>query len=228
MRVYPFLLLVAVFCCETRKAGAQVFHFDDTLCVIMKTTAQSPAHGYLEIFNDINLDTSLRWRASFSSIPSAWTVTFDDQNAFHTPLLEGDSADFVLYDSMVIPQKLIIGALTNNTAGAGSVDFDVFDPADPSSLRTVQFRFIITEAPSDVEVSQQQQPAFDSENLYLKNLPVPGRLQLYSVSGKKILEQKIDNSLFSFRELAAGGYIVVVTDEHDKRFSFSFCTSGNQ
>src|SRR6187401_1595447 len=109
---------------------SQAFQFQQTYTLIIKTTAQSPAHWYLEIDNLCGTDTMLRWKADLSQIPPGWTMTFDDQDNFYNNVQDGDSADFTLLDSLSFPQKLIIGAFTNNIPASVSAFFYVWNPAD--------------------------------------------------------------------------------------------------
>lgn len=131
---------------------AQVFYFLQTSTTIVKTTAQSPAHWYLEINNNVGVDTTLRWKADLSAIPPGWDINMDDQNSNHTNLQNGDSADFVLFGGLSVPQKLIIGAATNNIPGTASAFFDIYDPHDTASHVTIEYNFIITQATGFVSV----------------------------------------------------------------------------
>ena len=130
-------------------ALGQAFQFPVQAATIIKTTLQSPAHAYLEIMNAAGADTLLRWRADCSTIPAGWVINFDDGNAYYSPLHTGDSADFTLFDSLAFPQKLIIGATTNNVPGTGTVYFDIWNPADTVAPTVIQYDFIIS-LPSSV------------------------------------------------------------------------------
>jgi hypothetical protein len=125
-------------------AAAQVFHFNNTSTTLQLDVTASPAHWYIEIFNDVGVDTTLRWKSNFVNIPGAWTIQFDVETALFTNIKSGDSADFILADSLLFPQKLIIGAFTNNTPATGSVFFDIYLPSDPAGKVTIEFFFIIT------------------------------------------------------------------------------------
>ena len=37
----------------------------------------------MEIFNDIGIDTTLRWKCHYSNVPAQWNANFDDQNMFY-------------------------------------------------------------------------------------------------------------------------------------------------
>lgn len=123
---------------------AQVFHFNDSSTTLIKTTDQTPAHWYLEIENDCGTDTMLRWKSHFVNCPPEWEINFDTQGGYFFPVLDGDSADFILQDTLDSPQKLIIGNHTNNTPGHGSVFFDIYDPNFPGYVTTIEYEFIIT------------------------------------------------------------------------------------
>ena len=137
------ILFVVLFLVQLN-AAAQLFYFEDTSAVLIKTVNQSPAHWYLEILTDSPTDTTLRWKAHFVSVPSAWQINFDDQTTNHSPVEDGDSADFVLFGSPEYPQKLIIGATLNNTPGHGFVYFDIYDPLTPQDVQTISYEFIIS------------------------------------------------------------------------------------
>lgn len=137
-------ILFAVLCLIQLHTAAQLFYFEDTSAVLIKTVNQSPAHWYLEILTDSPTDTTLRWKAHFVSVPAAWQINFDDQTTNHSSVEDGDSADFVLFGSPEYPQKLIIGATLNNTPGHGFVYFDIYDPFTPQDVQTISYEFIIT------------------------------------------------------------------------------------
>lgn len=201
-------LLIMLWLFFTNTMFAQVFHFQNTTATIIKTTAQSPAHWYLEIYNDIGIDTTLRWKADISNVPAAWTITFDDENNFYNNLQTGDSADFTLYDSLQFPQKLIIGAFTNNVPATGSVFIDVYDPANPSAAVTIEYLFIITNpvgvlttepAPSILKIRANKISFFFKE-------PTPFRI--ISETGSVVYSGNIQNGIYDFSKLLHGAYFV--------------------
>ena len=123
---------------------AQSFHIDDTSVVLIKNTSQSPAHWYIEILSDLTVDTTLRWQTTFSNIPPDWEINFDTQSTNHPIIQDGDSADFTLLSGLGFPQKLIIGAMLNNTPGNGIVYFDIYNPNAPSFKQTISYEFIVS------------------------------------------------------------------------------------
>ena len=123
---------------------SQTFHFVDTSTTLIKNTDQSPAHWYLEIYNDVGVDTMLRWKAVFENIPPQWSVQLDDQDNLTTNIQDGDSADFTLFYGLAFPQKLIIGVTFNGVPGSGSVYFDIYDPDNPTVIQRIQYRFIVS------------------------------------------------------------------------------------
>jgi hypothetical protein len=143
--------LLIIFILLGKVANAQVFHFVNTHTVLIKDITQSPVHWYLEIYNDLNIEDTLRWKAHFVNCPPQWDINFDTQSGYWYPVLDGDSADFELMDSLDFPQKLIIGNATNLTPGHGSVFFDIYDPQNPTNLVTIEFEFIITPVGAGVE-----------------------------------------------------------------------------
>ena len=191
-------------------ANAQVFHFADSSTTLIKTTKQSPAHWYLEIFNDAAIDTTLRWKANFVDIPAEWSISFDTQAGYFNPIYSGDSADFALMDSMLFPQKLIIGAFTNNTPGEGSVFMDIYDPADPSGLVTIQYEFIITESFSGIhEFTNESSYSIRSDKIefYFKEATP---YSIISASGQIVKSGNTKNSNCDISDLSEGIYFISV------------------
>ena len=61
---------------------SQSFHFVNDSTALIKDTDQSPAHWYIEVYNDAGVDTVLRWKAFFQNIPAAWQIDLDDQTNY--------------------------------------------------------------------------------------------------------------------------------------------------
>lgn len=130
---------------------AQVFHISDSSALLVKTTSQSPAHWYIEVFSDSPTDTMLRWKAThFDNIPPEWEISMDDQTVSHANVVVGDSADFNLLANQPFATKLIIGAMLNGTTGHGICYFDVYLPEDPSRIQTISYEFIVTPATNGI------------------------------------------------------------------------------
>ncbi|MGV3612956.1 MAG: hypothetical protein ACO1N0_18495 [Fluviicola sp.] len=124
---------------------AQVFHVSDSSALLVKTTSQSPAHWYIQVYSDCPVDTTLRWKAThFDNIPPEWEISMDDQTISHFNVAVGDSADFNLLANQPFATKLIIGAMLNGTPGHGICYFDVYLPEDPSQFQTISYEFIVT------------------------------------------------------------------------------------
>lgn len=181
------LIIVLSVCSIT---NAQVFHFDTHSTTLVKTTEQSPAHWYIEIFSDITMDTTLRWKAFFSTIPSAWQISLDDQTNYTNNIQDGDSSDFTLFAGLAFPQKLIIGASLNNEPGTGSVFLKIYDPEFPSYSDTIEFRFIVS-AVGIVELVNEGIIKIENNVLTLAN-ENPASLKVYDSSGRLI----VDDSTF--------------------------------
>lgn len=213
-------LFSLLLCLITYQASAQVFSFQDTSTTLIKTTDQSPAHWYLEIFNDISIDTTLRWKASFDpALPTQWVITFDDQNNFYNPVNDGDSADFTLYANPAFPQKLIIGAILNNTAGTASVYFDIYDPANPSVVQTIEYRFVISmgsgtwgteELSGEEQWFTQSGRSFEFPDEFHSNEVV-----LYDLKGNRVCSKSIESSSVTIpTTVESGVYFITMKSEH--------------
>jgi hypothetical protein len=189
-------LLFFTFCLLffAHAAVAQVFNFPQTSTTIIKTTAQSPAHWYIEIENLANVDTILRWKADCSNIPAGWTISFDDQNNYYTNVHTGDSADFILYDSLSIPQKLIIGAATNNIAASASVFMEVYIPGDTAPHQVIEYQFVITPATGIESISGEQEIQFlpGAINCSFK---VPTQCSIVSLTGQTLFSGRIEKEI---------------------------------
>jgi len=148
MKKYIWCLILTL--CHIHFSFGQIFHFDEDSTVLIKDVSQSPAHWYLEIFNDIGIDTTLRWKCHYSNVPAQWNANFDDQNMFYPTVLSGDSADFILYSGLSFPQKLIIGVTLNGTPGIGTYYFDIYNPETPDQFVTIQYHFIVSQSSTEL------------------------------------------------------------------------------
>lgn len=197
-------------------SNAQSFHFNDTVTSLIKTTDESPAHWYLEVLNDVLVDTTLRWKASFgSNLPPQWVISFDDQNNFYNPINDGDSADFTLQAAPAFPQKLIIGADLNNTAATASVFFDIYDPADPSFVQTIEYHFVISMGSGTWNTEEITSP----ENWFTQSgrtFVFPEEFEsneviLYDVSGSRVYDVKVEsNTLVLPSDLETGIFFLTM------------------
>lgn len=124
---------------------AQLFYFDETETTLIKTTDQSPAHWYIEIFSNAAVDTVLQWEAEFVNIPSEWTINLDCQSTWFPEVNHNDTGEFLFWSDPVLPQKLIIGAMLNDTPGNGTTLFKISNPEDPSVQEQIAFHFLISQ-----------------------------------------------------------------------------------
>jgi len=200
---------------------AQVFHFVNTSTTMIKNTSQTPVHWYIEIYNDLNVDDTLRWKAHFVNVPPQWDINFDTQSGYWHPVLDGDSADFLLMDSMSFPQKLIIGNATNNTPGHGSVFFDIYDPQNPTDLVTIEYEFIITLAAAEVEEQLPEnliQIGFDQIYFYCSQ---SYDYSIVSINGQTLRKGNTHNGSCMISDLASGMYFIYL-QSGDKRVTKKF------
>lgn len=175
-----------VFILFAIQVQAQTFHFNNSSTTLIKTTNETPAHWYIEIFSDVATDTTLRWKAFFEDVPSQWVITFDDQNNFYSNVLQGDSADFTLYTNPPLTQKLIIGAFLNNTPANASVYFEIYDPALPQNKDTIAFHFIITQGNLGLSDLLAQNVISIQDDIISSATESPMALEIYDATGKLV------------------------------------------
>ncbi len=209
-----FAVIIAFLALPFSGVG-QVFTIDDTIVQITKTTAHISLHNYGEILNDIGVDTTLRWKVSFNSVPSAWFIHFDDQTVHHHGVEDGDSADFVLQSGLSFPQKLLIGVDIDETAGFGAIKFTIYDPNNPGVSQTMTFRILVTEA---TVIDEQE---FASQVLITDQFIRVDEMQGYELTLRdasgKLIETAISNgsTVFSFAGLPHGMYVLSAHKEED-------------
>lgn len=207
-----FIILIALTFISNL-SYSQAFHFDLTERTLIKTVAQSPAHWYLEIYTDVAVDTTLRWKTSFSNIPVQWDINFDDQNSNHLFVQSGDSADFTLYAGPLQPQKLIIGAEFNGTSGEGSTFFDVYDPTDLSTSVTIRFKFIV----SPLGITEQQADAWITQkgSLFEFGPEIVGKqIRLITLDGRTVYDDTIE-SVIDFSSLDTDEVVILVIETNE-------------
>lgn len=200
-------LLFFIFLMIGMTVQSQAFHFVDTSTTLIKDTDQSPAHWYLEVYNDVGVDTTLRWKASFSNIPVQWTINFDDQDNFYATVNDGDSADFTLFGGLAFPQKLIIGAAFNGVPGTGSIFFDIYDPEDPSYVVTIEYRYIVSAASLE-ENNFDELITRNGNTLIFDDSMLGGTVQLIGMDGTILADKQIEKQL-TFNELNETGILII-------------------
>ncbi len=192
----------------------QTFHFEDTCTTLIKNTNQSPAHWYLEIFNDVGVDTTLRWKAAFENIPVEWSINFDSQSQNWPMVMDGDSADFTLLFSPDFPQKLIIGAMLNGTPGHGTVFFDIFDPDFPSYRQSICYEFIVSAVGLD-ELQSVPFVRFKGDVIEVIN-GKETTVDIYAINGQHLLHQT-GNTQFILNGLSTQPVLIYLKQD-DKQY----------
>lgn len=177
----------------------QVFHVTDTSALIIKTTNQSPAHWYIEVFSDLSIDTTLRWKAThFDNVPVEWEILMDDQTNSYSNVQVGDSADFELLANQPFAKKLIIGAMLNGTPGHGICYFDIYDPEYPSFVQTISYEFIVTSATNGLlDLGKESFLEWKDGFLNVRD----GRdanFEVFDLAGKLIIKNKLINQFNCF------------------------------
>ena len=204
-----------VLSCFTSSLFGQIFHFNEHSTTLVKTTDQSPAHWYIEIFTDISVDSTLRWKAFFQSIPNEWQISLDDQTNYTTNISDGDSSDFTLFSGLPYAQKLIIGATLNDQPGIGSVFFDIFDPEFPEYRDTIEFRFIISSVGLN-ELINAGIVTFENSIIH-KTTDEPTSLQVVDLSGRKLVDIA-DFHSFDCSSLPPGEVLLISIQRGEKRY----------
>lgn len=207
-------ILLVVFIVMQKLSVGQTFHFDDTITYFVKEVDSSsiPLHWYLEIFNDIGQDTTLRWKADFSTIPAGWTISFDDQTNFYSNVMHQDSADFTLLTGTTFPQKLIIGNNINGTSGTGSAIFKIYDPNEPEVFQHIEYKFIISEGGKtalDESLIREQIKLINNKILFPSEV-LGGNFQLITLNGTILKKGEIDKTSIELNNLKNGLYSLVV------------------
>ena len=208
------LLILSIVILSTiisKNIRAQAFHFNDTLTTLVKSTDQSPAHWYLEIFNDTDSDTLLRWKADLSGIMPGWIISFDDQNNYYPSIMHNDSANFTLYAPPLYPQKLIIGNTLNLVAGIGSVKFCIYNPNEPAFKQWIIYEFIITPGALSVNVvSPLENVIIMEDQIDFGDDFMNGNFEIYSIQGSLHYSGTIDHSIQNIDITASGTYLIRV------------------
>lgn len=193
MKTLLTLLLSTVL---TTMSFAQVFHFNNTSTTLIKTTSQSPAHWYIEIFNDVAIDTTLRWKVVELNAPAQWVFSFDDQDNYYTNVGFLDSADFTLLGNPAFPQKLIIGGTLNDTPGNGNIDFSIYDPETPNDSIVISYIFKVSAATAgELELTAENWLQMNQTTLSFAPYLQHSTVEFYSTSGALLTTQTIDGDI---------------------------------
>ncbi|MCY7360904.1 MAG: T9SS type A sorting domain-containing protein, partial [Ignavibacteria bacterium] len=140
-------------------------------------------------------------------------ITFDDQNSFHYDIHNNDSADFILFDSLDFPQKLAIGAITNNTPGHCSVYFEIYDPNNPTFKDTIEYKFIITEPVGIANEIGNTDGIKIIQNGILFSFNKPKAYKIISATGQTVFESSTQSGVYYFSNLASGCYFIYIDDD---------------
>ncbi len=216
-------IFTVVFLVISSIAIGQNFHVANTTTTLTKTTDQSPAHWYIEVYNDVNPDSLLlRWKASFNNIPSAWQINLDNQDNYTTNIQDNDSADFYLHAGLSFPQKLIIGAVLNNTVGIGSVFFDLYEPSNLSNVVQIEYHFIVTQGTSGIIELSDNSWLSQKGSLFVFNDDAIGhQLTIYSTEGKVLFSGIIEKEM-NFETMKNAGIVYFLQENKGEYKSAKF------
>jgi hypothetical protein len=188
-RCFALLLLTL----SSQVSFGQLFYFDETETTLFKTTDQSPAHWYIEIFTNSPVDTILEWKADFSNIPAEWVINLDCQTVWFPVVNDQDEGTFVFLAEPDFPQKIIIGAMLNETTGTGSTYFTIRDPHNPSYSEQIAFHFVISQGTAEVIESDLDAPFSVKNHVLFLNQDVLFNGTISDVTGRTLLH--IDSAL---------------------------------
>jgi hypothetical protein len=215
---HAFLLLFLGFLTHFT-THSQVFYFNNTSTTLVKTVNQSPAHWYIEIFSNSATDVTLKWKAILSQIPSQWVINFDDQTVNHTPVNDGDEAIFTLFPTGEFPQKLIIGAMFNNTPGIGMAAFEISDP-NTNDKDTIRYIFHVTDNLS-VEKSEISLPYSIKNGVLTIENNLENSVLIYDESGRVIDELNNCNS-YTIKDLKKNSLFYIQLYCEQKVYSIKY------
>ena len=234
-KLYPFFskeiklllgmkkIFTAAFLSITSLVIGQNFHVVNTTTTLTKTTDQSPAHWYIEVYNDVDPDSLLlRWKASFSNIPTGWQIDLDDQDNYTSDIQDNDSADFYLHAGLSFPQKLIIGATLNNTVGIGSVFFDLYEPSNASNVVQIEYHFIVTQSTLGIFELSDDSWLTQKGSLFIFNDDAIGhQLTIYSTEGKTLFSGIIEKEM-DFEAIKNAGIVYFLQENKGEYKSAKF------
>jgi len=208
------IILLSFFAFSSISFG-QNFHVVNDSTALIKSTDQSPAHWYIEVFNDVDPDSLLlRWKAHTSGVPSAWQIDLDDQDNYTTNIQDGDTADFYLHANLAFTQKLIIGATLNNTTGVGSVYFDLYEPSNPSNVVQITYHFIITQGTASFIELEDNSWLSQKGNVFTFTDDAIGKeLTIYSTEGKVLFSGKIEKEM-NFESIKDSGIVYFLLENN--------------
>lgn len=178
-------ILTLVFTIIFFQGYSQNFYFNTRETTLVKSTNQTPAHWYIQIFSNTTIDQNLRWKAFFINIPVEWSIAFDDQDQNFPVIHDQDSSDFILLAEPEMIKKLIIGAHLNNTSGNGTVAFEIYDPLDLNSKDTIEFHFIISDPLAVPTINNTEIYTYDNGLLKITNSK-DASLTVYDEMGKLV------------------------------------------
>ncbi|KAB1065229.1 hypothetical protein [Salibacter halophilus] len=211
MKAQLTLYLSIVLSIFSTNSFAQLFNVDTTYTVLEKTVDQSPAHWYINITSNVSVDTTLRWKTSFSKIPNEWVIGFDDQTNTYSNLNDGDSADFILQANPPVIQKLVISNTMNGKTGNSSVFFDLYDPNVPSEVTTIEYEFKIRESElNSVSRIDETSPLFGLKNqaLWFHSKLIGSDYRIVDLNGRTVYRNTISATSHLLPDLNSGIYIM--------------------
>ena len=219
MKYITTLVLSIGFYILSINSYAQLFNVDTTYTVLNKTVDQSPAHWYINITSNISVDTTLRWKTSFSRMPGEWVIGFDDQTNTYSDLSDGDSADFILQANPPVIQKLVISNTMNRRTGNASVFFDIYDPNTPSQVTTIEYEFNVRESElNSVSTIDDKTPLFGLRDgaLWFHSKLIGSECRIIDLNGRTVYSNTVSATSQYLPDLNSGIYIINIPDQESQ------------
>ncbi len=189
-------IIFLFFLILTQLSYGQSFSFQNKSFTFHRTTNHSPLHWYLSIFSNQETDINLRWKIIDYTVPSEWDLIFNDENEIYSEIGLGDSADFVLFSNLEIPQKLIINAILNDEPGKGVVSFEIFNPLNSVEKDTIHYYFFVTEGTLIVENNSSLNSFIEIANNSIKILNgIDTQFEIYNEVGQLLIRNSSDTSI---------------------------------
>jgi len=103
---------------------------------------------------------------------------------------------------------------------SGIVD-TIFNVTPNTTLNVVEGTFLGTEEIQDTQeiFTVYPNPAYDIINFKTKNNFTPHDAKIYEMSGKMVLQTKVEQNSISVKQLNAGNYILILIDKNGKTYS---------
>jgi hypothetical protein len=139
------IILLSIYCLGINAQSD--FSVSPTFVNLTKSADFGIAHDYIQIYNLLGQDFDMRWVAVFASksgCPAGWVISLADPDSNYVPIIDNDSADFILSSTNPTYNKLTIGVDHNGVVGNCEVNFRLYSISDPTSEILIGYNISIT------------------------------------------------------------------------------------